>query len=360
MADQDLDRNQAATPFKLEKARQRGQVAKSADVVSAVVFTFAVACLYWKGWDAVKALFAQARLLLTQAGRFEPTPASLWSVTGGMVTNAMLSMLPLLLGLVLVAIVANLMQTGPVWSFEPLKPDFERLSPASGLKKLLSWRTLFDAGRALAKLLLLSFVAYQVLKAIVPQFFQLAQIPPGGLLRALVEDAASVGLKLSLVLCIIAALDYGFTRREYARRMRMSRRELTDEHKHREGDPRIKARIRELRREMLRRSRALRNTKGADVVLTNPTHFAVALKYVHNEMASPQLVAKGAGTLAAAMRQIAARHGIPVVQNPPLARQLFHQLDVDRHVPPAHYAQVARILVWVFAMRDARAKAATA
>jgi flagellar biosynthetic protein FlhB len=136
--------------------------------------------------------------------------------------------------------------------------------------------------------------------------------------------------------------------------MRMSRRDVKDEHKNREGDPRIRYRLRELRREALRRSVAARKTSTADVLLTNPTHVAVALRYVHGEMSSPQLVAKGAGVLAAGMRKIAARHRIPVVQNPPLARQLFRELEVDQHVPPELYSQVARILVWVFAMRDAQ------
>ena len=141
--------------------------------------------------------------------------------------------------------------------------------------------------------------------------------------------------------------------------MRISHRELKDELKHREGDPRIRARLRELRRELLKRSMALRNTRNADVVITNPTHVAVALRYVHGEMASPQLLAKGAGAVATAIRRIAARHGIPVVQNPSLARKLFHELAVDQAVPPALYAPVARILVWVFAMRDARERRAS-
>lgn len=134
--------------------------------------------------------------------------------------------------------------------------------------------------------------------------------------------------------------------------MRMSRRELTDEAKNRDGDPRIRARMRELRNEMRKRSQSLQQTKNADVLLTNPTHIAIALRYVHGEMESPQVVAKGAGHLAAAMRQMAARHHIPVVQSPSLARKLFKELDVEHYVPPRMFAEVARIIVWVFAMRE--------
>lgn len=354
MAEQDLDRNEPATPYKLQKARERGQVVKSTDVVSAVVFAVAVVYLYWQGWDGLRAQFQYDHAVLAYAGRIVATPASLWSLLGGMVRDSLVMLAPFFGALMLSAVVANVMQTGPVLSFEPVKPDFSRISPVSGLKKLFSMRTLFEALRAVLKLLALTLVVYYALKSLAPQFFHLASLPAPALARTMVEDVASTGLKIALVMGLIAMVDLGFTRRQFAKQMRMSRREITDEFKHREGDPRIKARIRELRREMLKRSQALRKTGDADVLITNPTHVAVALRYVHGEMDSPQLVAKGAGTLAAVMRHIAARHRIPVVQNRLLARELFHALDVDQHVPPKHFSQVARILVWVFAMRDAR------
>jgi flagellar biosynthetic protein FlhB len=360
MAEQDLNRNEAASAYKLQKARERGQVAKSADLVSAVVFAVAVAYLYWKGWDALRVQFRYDQGLLDHAGRIVATPTNLWTLTGAMLDDTLVMLMPFLGTLVLSAIVANMMQTGPVLSLDPVKPDWSRLSPMAGLKKLFSMRTLFDGLRAVLKLLALSLVAYYALKSLTPQFFHLAALPAPVLARTMVEDVASTGLKMALVLGLIAMLDFGFTRRQFAKQMRMSHREQSDEHKHREGDPRIKARIRELRRELLKRSRALRKTGGADVLITNPTHVAVALRYVHGEMQSPQLVAKGTGMLAAVMRQIAARQHIPVVQNPPLARELFRELEVDQHVGAQHFAQVARILVWVFAMREARTGGATA
>jgi flagellar biosynthetic protein FlhB len=360
MADQDLNRNEPATPYKLEKGRERGQVAKSADLVSAVVFAVAVVYLYWKGWDGLRAQFQYDQALLGYAGRIVATPANLWALLGAMVRDSMMMLAPFLGALTLAAIVSNVMQTGPILSMEPLKADFSRINPVAGFKKLFSMRTLFEGLRAVLKLVALTLVVYYALKSLTPQFFHLASLPPAALGRTMVEDAASAGLKLTLALVLIAMLDYGFTRRQFAKQMRMSRREITDEHKQREGDPRIKSRLRELRREILKRSQSLRDTGGADVLITNPTHIAVALRYVHGEMHSPQMVAKGAGMLAAVMRQIAARRGIPVVQNKPLARELFHRMAVDQHVPAEHFAQVARILVWVFAMRDARAGGARA
>jgi flagellar biosynthesis protein FlhB len=352
MAEQDLDRNQEATPYKLQKARERGQVSKSADVVSAAVFTVAAAYLYWKGWDGLQSQFRYDYALLALAGRLDGSAASLWWLLSGAMRDTASALAPFFAALMATAVVANVMQTGPVLSVEPLKADFARLNPVNGFRKLFSMRTLFDAGRAVLKLLLLLMVVYYALRALMPQFPQLAAMAPAKLARTLLDDAAGAGLKIALLLCMIAAVDFAYSRREFNRKMRMSHRELKDEHKNREGDPRIRARLRELRREALRRSMAVRKTAGADVLLTNPTHVAVALRYIDSEMASPQMVAKGAGPMAAVMRQIAARHRIPVVQSPPLARALFHDLQVDQHVPPTHYADVARILVWVFAMRQ--------
>jgi len=357
---QDLDRNEEATPYKLEKARERGQVSKSADVVSAVVFTVAVAYFYWKGWDGLLSQFRYDQALLMQAGQLDGTAASLWWLLGGIVRDTGAALAPYFGVLLIAAILANVMQTGPVLSLDPVKADFNRLNPVNGLKKLFSMRTLFDGGRAIIKLILLMLVVYHALAALTPKFPQLASMPPAQLARTMLDDAAVAGLKIALMLCLIALVDFAYTRREFNKKMRMSQRELKDEHKHREGDPRIRARLRELRREALRRSMAVRKTGSADVLLTNPTHVAVALRYVDGEMASPQMVAKGAGALAAVMRQIAARHGIPVVQSPPLARELFHQLEVDQHVPPSLYADVARILVWVFAMRQQQHRSAGA
>jgi flagellar biosynthetic protein FlhB len=352
MAEQDLDRNQAATPHKLKRARERGQTAKSTDLVSAIVFAVAVVYMTWQGFDAVSTQFRFELALLLHAGRMDPSGATLWPMIEHALRSTLMLTAPFFVTVMLAAIAGNVLQTGPILSFEPLKADFDRINPVNGLKRLFSMRVLFDAARALVKLGLLSLVAFLGLEALAGQFYALPSLSPVGYLRTLLNDLASLGLKMALILGSIALVDLMYTRHAFAKKMRMSQRELKDEAKQREGDPRIRARMRELRREMLKRSQALQQTRNADVLITNPTHLAVALKYEHGRMASPQLLAKGAGHLAAAMRDIAARHRIPVVQNPPLARRLFSDLPVDHPVPPELYAQVARIIVWVFAMRE--------
>lgn len=353
MSEQELDRNEAATPYKLQKARERGQVPKSADVVSVTVFTVAMVFLQWKGWDTWADLFRIDRALFVRAAGAAPGPAAMWALVTDMVQAALALAVPFFVALVLAALAGNLFQTGPVFSVQPLKADWNRLNPATGLKRVFSLRTLFFGARSVLKLLVLTWVLYMALRSLVPHFYLLSALPPAALLRALLADMAALGLRIALALWIIAAIDLVHSRRTFAKEMRMSRREIKDEVKHREGDPRIRARQREMRREALKRALALRKTRQADVLITNPTHLAVALRYEHQVMVAPQLVAKGAGVLAARMREIAARHRIPVVQNPSLARKLFRELPVDATVPPSLYGQVARIIVWVFAQRDA-------
>ena len=320
MSQSDLDRNHAATPHKLAKARDRGQVAKSPEVISAAVFAAAMLFLTWQGWPIWRSQFQLDSTVLVKVGQLEASRAATWALMAHVIQATFVASFPFFATLVLAAAIGNLVQTGLVLSVDPIKPDWNRLNPVEGFKRVFSIRTLFLGLRAILKLLLLSTVAWFALRSLLTQFYQLASLTPIALFKALLGDLGSLGLKLAATLALIALLDWIYSLREFAKKMRMSRRELKDEAKNRDGDPRIRTRRRELRRDMLKRSLALRSTRKADVLITNPTHIAVALRYVHGEMDSPQLLAKGRGFMAAAMRQIAARHHIPMVQSPSLAR----------------------------------------
>jgi flagellar biosynthetic protein FlhB len=354
-ADTELDRNEAATPHRLDEARRRGQVAKSADAVSTAVVAAAVVWLSMAGWNAFVALASFDRLLLAGVAQAGSGAVDLWPLVAGCIRHALVLLAPLLGIVVLAAVVANLVQTGPILAFEPLRPDWSRVSPAAGWKRVASPRTLVDAARALLKLALLAAVAWGAIAALVPQFFRVALLSPSAQARLLVDDAASLGFRLALALAFVAVLDLAWTRREHAKRLRMSRREVKDEWKNREGDPRIRNRLRELRREMLARTRSLQRTKDADLVVVNPTHLAVALRYRHGEMAAPVLLAKGAGGMAAAIRAVAARHRVPVVRHVALARALHAGTGLEQPIPPEAYAPVARLMAWVLPMREAQA-----
>jgi flagellar biosynthetic protein FlhB len=355
MAEQELDRNEAATPHKLHKAREQGQTGRSTEAVAALVFVAAMTFIAWHGLESALALVEWCGSAL-QRVRALPAQA-LWPLVAEAAKAAAAVMLPLLLTVVMAAVAGCVLQTGMLLSATPLHLDFARVNPATGLKRLFSLRTLFDGARACVKVVALAAVAWWALRDLLAQYPQTMALTPAAFLRTLVQDAVVVGLKMAVALVLLAVVDVIYCRAEFHRRMRMSRRELKDEFKNREGDPRIRVRLRELRREMLKRSLALKNTRSADVVLTNPTHYAVALRYVHGEMDAPRVVAKGAGQLAAAMRAMAARHEIVVVQNPPLTRRLFRATAIDDTIPADFHAEVARIIVWVFAARRQRAAA---
>ena len=356
MAEQEQDRNEQATPFKLEEARKRGSVAKSADALALAVMAAALLFVYWVGWGTFQKQLAQDQFILRQAGQLSFEPAQMMHWLQQILAHAFLLLAPLFAAIVIAAIVANVAQTGPVFSFQPLKPDFNRINPVNGLKRVFSVRLVYDAVRSLLKVLVLGTVLVLCVMHLIPRLLGLLNVDPVAYGKPMLAEVAALLFKLLLAMLVLALLDLLYTRWEYGKQMRMSRREMKDEHKQREGDPRIRSRLRQLRMEMLKRSQSARKVKDADVVITNPTHLAVALRYRDAEMPAPQVLAKGAGDLALRMREIARRHGVPIVENRALARQLFFEVGVERYVPEKLYPPVARILVWVLAMRDARAR----
>lgn len=353
-SDQEFDKSEAATPYKLEEARKRGTVGRSVELIAALVFVVAVAYVHARGWSTVLAQFRFDQALLLQAGQGALSGPRLWLLLHTMLVDTLQLFAPFLLTLMIAAVLGNLVQNRPGFTFKPLVPDWKRINPATGLRRLFSLRTLYEGLRTVLKSVLLLLVIWFALKELSRQFYEVAALPAGALLQRWIADAAVLGMRVALLLAILALIDLAWTRRRFAREMRMSRRDLRDEIKHREGDPRIRARLRQLRIEALKRTLAARRTGDGDVLITNPTHIAVSLRYRHGEMAAPVMVAKGAGMLAAVMRALAARHIIPVVRSPALARELYRQVEPGVAVPAELYAPVARILVWVLAMRDAR------
>jgi flagellar biosynthetic protein FlhB len=243
------------------------------------------------------------------------------------------------------------LQARGVFSVEPVKPDFSRINPAEGLKRLFSMRSLHELVRSVVKLSVLAVAGVVWGSHHTADFIPASALGPAGLLHLGVTLLGSLMALIAGCFVAFAFIDWSFSRWEFLRKMRMSRREVEDEHKEREGDPRIKARLRELRMELSKRSRSVSRVKDADVLLTNPTHYAVALQYAHGRMPAPMVVAKGAGELAQRLRAEAQRCGVPVVQHAPLTRALFAAVEPDGYVPESEFAQVARILRWVYAAR---------
>jgi flagellar biosynthesis protein FlhB len=354
MAEQEQNRSEAATPYKIQEAKKRGSVAKSMEVSSLTAIVAFLAVLYFWGAHMGQRQLGLNQRLLSQAHQVDFELSHIMAWLNGALTETLYMLAPLFILIAILAIFVSIVQTGPVFTLFPLKPDFDRINPVAGFKRMFSLKLVVETLKSIIKLMLFGSILYFAIKRILPDLVRLMQIDPANYGRFISAQIASIIFKLACAIAFIAILDFMYTRWDYANKLKMSRREIKEEVKRRDGDPRVRARIRELQRETLKRSKALSKVKDADVLITNPTHLAVAIKYVRGEMHAPEVVAKGAGELAGLMKDIARKRRIPVVENKRLARALFRQVDFDGPVPEKLYPDVARLLVWVYAMREQR------
>jgi len=336
------------TPRRLEKARERGQVASSREVYSLLILLSGALMLFAAGPLAGGWLLLGFRRALEGLAGAEPL-----SALAEAFRFAAMLVAPVLLATAAAAIAAAVLQNAVVWSGESLKPKLSRISPLSGLKRLFSRRSLVEFVKNVIKLVVIAGLLVAVL---VPKWGQLQAAPEFGL-AGLVRTLADVGLLLlvavTAAMLLVAGLDYAYQRAEFLEDMRMTRREVREEFKETEGDPLIRQKLRQLRRERAKR-RMMAEVPKSTVVITNPTHLAVALRYEQGRMEAPEVVAKGQGRLALRIREIARAHGVPVVENPPLAQALYRGAEVGARIPVAHYEAVARIIAHILALRRPR------
>lgn len=355
--EQDQDRTEPATPFKLKEARKRGQVSKSLEVNSLVMLFVALAVSYFAGQSLIQGGLALSKKLLADAHLVNlegPAPVHFL----GYIFESTVSLFwPFVMALVIAAIAANLFQTGPVFSFHPVKPDPSRINPVNGFKRLFSKKMLFESIKTVIKMAVYGFAVYLAIVALLPQLMGLIDTPTAVYPALLMGMGQGLAAKLLLLILLIALIDLAYTRWDFGQQMRMSHRDLKEETKRREGDPQVRSKRRQLQREAVKRAGAVQRVPDADVLITNPTHLAIALKYERDAMAVPQLIAKGAGDLAAKMKQVAYRSGVPVVENKPLARELFRKTAIDDGVPEKLFPVVAKILAWVYMQRQQRMEA---
>jgi flagellar biosynthetic protein FlhB len=264
--------------------------------------------------------------------------------------------LPVLLPLLLLfaaPVLAAMLQNAVVWSAEPLKPKLERISPLAGARRVFGLRSLIELGKSVAKLLLVGGAVLWLLRPELPKIIGASALEPGPFLVLMAELARRSLVVLAVAALIVALIDYAHRRVEFMRQLRMSRQELLDELKQSDGDPHVKQRQKAIRLERARR-RMMADVPRATVVVTNPTHYAVALRYRAGETPAPEVLAKGLDGLALKIRKLAAEHGIPVIENPPLARALHAACDPGDIIPPAHYRAVAEIISYVLRLGERR------
>lgn len=349
------NRTEAATPRRRSEARKRGQVAKSPDLSSLfVLFGLVLAMPSLLGFAA-----QQITLYFRQVyGNLLTTPPSFASIThmaalfGLTLTKAIG---PLVLLAAALGIAINLAQTGPLFALQRLQPDLNRLNPLQGLSRFLSLNALVELGKALCKLLLVGWFCYNTIQHAYPLFILLPKCDVAAGVSAILHMAHQMAVRVALTMLAISVLDYAYQRYAYERSLKMTKDEVRQEHKQLEGSPLMRSRMRSRQRQMARK-RMMNAVPTADVVVTNPTHYAVALKYQPERMNAPVVVAKGQDFVAQKIRQLAQEHDVPIVENPPLARALFQLVPLESEIPPDLYAAVAEVMAFVYRINEERRK----
>jgi flagellar biosynthetic protein FlhB len=354
MATQDTfqERTEPASPRKREKAREQGQVSRSLELNSALIITVGFVVLSVAGGAVAGRIMEIARSLFIASGSMALTVDSvhLHALEG---TTSFFVLVGPVVGLIMVAgIAANVGQVGPLFTLEPIRPTLERLNPLTGLRRVLfSRRSAVEVVKGAVKTVVVAAAAAVVLKDLLAESPALMSGDAAGILGYLGRSAFGVGIKTGLAFLALAVLDYGYQRFEYERDLRMTREEVREEHKSLEGDPVVRGRIRTVQRRIAYR-RMMQDVPRADVVVTNPTHLAVALRYDADTMDAPVVVAKGADHLAAKIRAVAQEHGVPIVEDVTLARALYRAADIGQRIPQKLFQAVAQLLAYIYALRE--------
>ncbi|MAX32415.1 MAG: flagellar biosynthetic protein FlhB [Halomonadaceae bacterium] len=355
MADESSDdeKTEDPTPRREQKAREDGQVARSRELATFMLLLAGVIGL----WSMGSSLYNQLGTVMEQSFLFErrqalevmPMLTHAWTLG----QNALFSLLPLFLLLVFVALTAPALLGGWLISAKSLQPQISKLNPLKGLKRLFSAQALAELAKAIAKSVLVGGVGAWFLVTHLGEFMSLMSQPVKQALANAMSLAATASGLMILTLIVAVLIDVPFQLWSHTKKLRMSKDEVKREHKESEGDPQVKGRIRSQQQAMAR-NRMMSKVPEADVIVTNPTHYAVALRYDQSKMAAPRVVAKGADEVAKRIRELGEEHGVPMLEAPPLARALHGHVDLDAEVPMALYTAVAEVLAWSMRLKSVR------
>lgn len=347
------EKSERATPKRIEDARKKGQVPRSVELGAAVVIVTAGGALYFLGGQLTASVAALMRrgLSLSHGSRWDEARALL--AMRDSLLEALLACAPLLGVIFLAALCSPLALGGWNFSAESLGFKFERINPVAGLGRMFSARSFADLLKAFAKFGLVAVVAVTVVWSQADDLLQMSREPVVGAMGHSLALSVQALLAMSAALALIAAVDVPFQLWQYGQNLRMTQEEVRQEHKESEGSPETRARIRSVQQAMAR-GRMMQEVPTASVVVTNPTHFAVALRYDESRNRAPVVVAKGADDIAAKIREIATASGVPLVSAPPLARALYRNVDLGVEIPSALYVAVAQVLTYVTQLTQAR------
>ncbi len=360
MADDSVqEKTEPATPHRREEARKKGQVARSAELNSFAVLFFGTLFLLFAAPTLARDLAGVMREMLANLASAPNTANDAVALLMNLGLRVLAMLAPLFLAVVAISIVVNGSQVGFRITPEALKPKMEKFDLAKGFQRLFSRRSLVELIRDVVKLAIIGAVAYFAVLAERDDFLSLSDADMGGILTFAAWSIFRVGIKIILALFILAVGDFAFQKWEFERSIRMSKHEIKEEMRQHEGSPQMRSRIRQVQRE-LARMRMGKEVPKADVVVTNPTHLAVALKYDVDTMSAPTVIAKGARLLAEKIKEIARESGIPIVENKPLARALYSSVEVGGTVPAELYKATAEVLAYVYRLRGEAADAGRA
>jgi flagellar biosynthetic protein FlhB len=348
--DSDLEKTESATPRRLEKAREEGQIVRSRELNTFMLLAAGVAALWFNGEYLFRTLRGILRSGLWFDLRVGRDTAVMTSVAADSAWQAVKGLVPVFGTLVVVAVLSSVALGGFMFSTKALEPKFERLNPLKGVMRMFSAQTLVELVKTLLKAGVIGLIGALVIIHYRDEMIALMHATPS---EALARGLQLVALCCALIvgaLFLIVAIDAPWQLWSHYKKLRMSREDVKQEHKESDGDPHVKGRIRQQQRAMARR-RMMSEVPGADVVITNPTHYAVALAYQEGQSGAPRVVAKGSGLVAARIRQLAEENKVPMLSAPPLARALHHNVELGREIPVELYSAVAEVLAWVYQLR---------
>ncbi|MBW5444559.1 flagellar biosynthesis protein FlhB [Cohnella sp. CFH 77786] len=347
------EKTEKATPKKRQEARNKGQVAKSVEIPHSLILVGVLACFMMLGpffRDRTLQLFGD---IFLHRLNMDITDQNVLALFFHYALQTLILLSPILIIVVVIAFAATYVQIGWLFTTEPLKMSLSKLNPLTGAKNLFKMRSLIEFLKSALKLTVIGLVVYWVLWSKKKQFLGLAHVPVEGIFSFTADLILQLGLIVAVILFVLSIGDYLYSKFEYEKSLKMSKQDIKDEHKNAEGDPLIKGKIKEKQRRMAL-MRMMQEVPKADVVITNPTHFAVALQYDGTKMEAPVVVAKGQDYLALRIREIARKHDVVIMENKPLARALYERSEVGDSIPADLFQAVAEVLAYVYRLKGRR------
>ncbi len=354
MAEDAASRTEEPTPKRREEARADGRIPQSMEITAATVL-FAALLATWRNGDvAIGSLRESMRRSLLAVTKLDLTPAQLGDVLQGMLHDITAVVIPILSVTAVAGLLATVAQVGLQLNGKRILPDASKMSPSSGMQRIFSSKGAFDLAKALVKIGLVGWLAWTMIHASESTIVALSAASPRELLAITGHRVMRLVGWATGLLVVLAAGDYAWQRRQHHQSLRMTKSEVKDELRQAEGDPKIKGRLRRAYQEIVK-TRSLADVPTADVIITNPVHLAVALKYVPGQMGAPKVVAKGAEGMAQRIKDVARQHGIPIMERRSLARAIFRSVPVGGEIPATLYRAVAEILAYIYGLRRQRA-----